>query len=123
MRPGRLVGPMAVLLGAALAARGEPAPAGPLRLTIDEAVKMGLVRNPDMASADLEIEAAEASRLGARGMMLPRLNVGWQGALYTSALDLNFAIPGLPPGSIPPMTVRDPFTWTASVQIVQPISA
>src|SRR5512143_1699095 len=100
MRLGRLAASMAVVLGAALAARAQAPAGGTLPLSLPDAVQMGLAKNPDLASARDEVAAATASRNGARGMMLPKLSASWQGALYSSPLEINFAesIPGIPAG-------------------------
>ncbi|TVR57590.1 MAG: TolC family protein [Gemmatimonadales bacterium] len=70
------------LLGAALLTWSPALPAqapgaSPTRLTLDEAVTLALRQSPTLARVTGEFDQARAARLGARGALLPNVNLGY----------------------------------------------
>ena len=73
-----------VLLGAALivvfgvsARAGQPgSPAGPLRLTLQDAVKIALRQNPEVQIANLNVAVTQENQTIARSALLPQANLG-----------------------------------------------
>jgi outer membrane protein len=101
-------------------AKAEAPPPG-RRLTIVDCVRIALERNPDAANADREVDATHAARGGVAGQFAPRLVAEGNVQQYTSPFDLACALPGTP-GPPPVLRVRDAFTWTGTVSIVQPLT-
>lgn len=89
------------------AASAEPMP-------VEQCVSIAISRNPDSKSADYEVDAAESTRSGVRGELLPKLRA--EGALQEWDRPFDIAFGG---GSFP---VRDQFTWNTTVSILQPIT-
>lgn len=131
-RRTRSVRAAAVVSIFALRASAQPAPAtvappahatdeSARVMTLDECITTALNDNVEARSSALEVDAAKAARAGARGELLPRLKA--EGALqqWNQAFELPFALPGLA-GPPPVLTVRDAFTWTGSVSVIQPIT-
>ena len=83
-------------------------------MPIEECVSIAIARNPESLSADYEVEAAESGRTGVRGEMLPKLRA----EANVQEWDRPFELPFGPTV----FRVRDPFTWTATVSVVQPLS-
>jgi len=96
-----------VVLSLAGTASAEPMP-------IEQCVSIAISRNPDSKSADYEVDAAESTRSGVRGELLPKLRA--EGALQEWDRPFNIAFGG---GSFP---VRDQFTWNTTVSVLQPIT-
>ena len=94
-------------------ANAQPEPAA-RRVTVADAVALALQHNPDALSGDAEARGAEASRAEARGGFGPKVHVDANAQVW----DRPFLIP-FGGGDIP---VRDRFTWTAGVSLVQPIT-
>jgi outer membrane protein len=84
-------------------------------------MSIALASNVEARTSDLEVNAAEASRTGSRGELLPHVRA--EGAIqqWNSAFEMPFALPGTT-GPAPVLTVRDAFTWTGSVSVFQPIT-
>jgi outer membrane protein len=83
-------------------------------ISISQAVAEALRSNPDALSSDYEVKEKEAQRAGVRGQFGPRLHADANATEWDSPFNLQFA------GS--PFTVREAFTWTASVSVIQPIT-
>jgi outer membrane protein TolC len=90
-------------------------------LTLDECVSIAVARNPDVLSSAFEVEAAGASLAGVRGEFGPKVRAEGNALQWNSAFNLPFALPGAT-GPTPVLTVRDAFTWTASVSVIQPLN-
>lgn len=99
-----------------------PSAMPPRRLSPEDCVALALRQNPDVLAGKFELEEAEAGRSGARGRFGPVVRVEGQALQWNSAFELPFAIPGAP-GPAPALRVRDPFTWSATVTAVQPLTA
>ena len=105
----RTIGIASVLL--ALWATPAFAQSAPQRMSVDDCIATALQHNPDILTGNAEVEEAEATRRGAAGMFGPKLRVD----AYAQQWDRPFAFPGFG-------TVRDPFTWNATVTLTQPIT-
>lgn len=104
---------LALLTFAALAA--EP-------LSLQRTVDLALERNPDIVSAGLESDASRWSRLSSLAAAGPRLRVEGAVQVWDKPLEVSFSIPGLP-GDGPSLKVREQFTSSAQVMVVQPIAS
>jgi outer membrane protein TolC len=117
----------ASLAGFAAHASAEPAvslasaPPGTRVLTLDDCIATALAGNVDARSTDADVRVAESARTGSRGELLPRLHADGAVQQWDSAFALPFALPGVA-GPAPVLTVRDAFTWTGSVSVIQPIT-
>ncbi len=94
-------------------ASAQPEPAA-RRVTIAQAVAIALQNNPDALSGDVEVKGAEASRAEARGGFGPKVHVDANAQAWDSNFQIHFG------GGA--FTVRDQFTWTAGVSLVQPLT-
>ena len=112
---------LAFPLWATLAAADDPASAGPRRLSIEDCVALALRQNVEVLATQFEIEETEAARDGARGRFGPVVRLDASALQWNSPFDLPFSIPGAP-GPPPVLRVRDPFTWSATASVVQPIT-
>ena len=90
-------------------------------MSLDEVIATAASRNVEAKTSDVEIEGAEATRMGSRGELLPKVHLDGSIQEWNSAFALPFAIPGVP-GPTPVLTVRDAFTWTFGATIIQPIT-
>lgn len=88
-------------------------------VALDECIASALEKNPDAKTSELEIDAAKESKAGARGEMLPKVRADGHLQQWNGPFDLAFA---LGPGPAPSFRVRDPFTWDATVSVIQPIT-
>jgi outer membrane protein len=95
--------------------------AGGLRLSLAEAVAISADKNPELASQDDEVEAAEYGRLSTRGLLLPRLHAEGSALLWNDNSAFTFDLPPALGGPIN-MTIRDQFTWDVKLQVIQPLS-
>ncbi len=84
------------------------------QLSVAEAVAIALEHNPDSLSSDAELRSAESSRAEARGGFGPKVHIDANMQQWNSPFSIPFNGVNL--------TVRDEFTWTASVSAVQPIT-
>jgi outer membrane protein TolC len=84
-------------------------------------VTIALRDNPESRSSEVEIEGAKETRSGVRGHLLPSLRAEGHVQQWNSAFELPFALPGTP-GPPPVLTVRDAFTWDATVSVMQPVT-
>src|SRR4051794_24621926 len=121
-KPLRSLTLVAVLLAYRTAfAAPPPPPPGARVLTLDECIAAALASNVDAQSSELEIHAANEARKGVRNEYLPRVRADGNVEQWDSAFTLPFALPGAS-GPVPVLTVRDAFTWTGSVSLIQPIT-
>lgn len=109
-----LVAALALLAGGA---RGGD----PTHLSVDEAVAQALDRNSTVSGARARLEAAEASARSSRGRLLPSLFVSDEAQRWNAPFSVAFALPGLPPGPSPTLTVREATTNTFVAGAGQPI--
>jgi outer membrane protein TolC len=117
MTPARwLPGPALALGLAAASAQAQQAPPtlGVRATAIAEAVEAALRQSPDALSSEAEVAGAEASRAEVRGGFGPKVHVDANLQQWNSPFELSFG-----GGAI---RVREPFTWTASVSIIQPLT-
>jgi outer membrane protein TolC len=111
-------------------------------LSLDQCVAIALKENPEMASANYEVDAAVAKKNVARGGYSPRLKMDagaqrWDstfstplfGMVYQYCPTCAWTSTGTnPDGSakldvMSPVTLRPQWTWSASVTLAQPIGA
>jgi outer membrane protein TolC len=127
---------LTVWLLAAGTAAAEP-------MTLAKCIDVALHGNPDIASANMEVEATTAQRKSARGAFGPRLNLKadlqfWDSAakadLFSPILGIFQTFAGQNPGLrfdptqldprlTQPLTVRDQLTWSAGATIAQPLTS
>ncbi len=71
---------------------------GPLRLTLQDAVKLALSQNPQVISANLDVARSEQGRLLARSGLLPQLGANANEAVHRVNLQaaIGLAFPGFP---------------------------
>ncbi len=102
--------------GAQSAAPVAPAaPAGPT-MALGDCVAIALRESPDAQSSDYQVRGAEAERAEVRGAFGPKVHVDANVQQWNSAFELS--APGFPA----PFPVRNAFTWTAAVTLIQPLS-
>jgi outer membrane protein TolC len=82
--------------------------------SVAEAVAIALRQNPDAQSGEVEVRGAEADRSNVNGTFYPKLHVDANVQQWNSPFSINFG------GAA--FTVRNAFTWTASVSIIQPLT-
>jgi len=99
-----------------------PPPAAPTArvMSLEECVTTAMKNNPDSKTSESQLEGQKAERSGTRGEFAPKLHVDAAVQQWNSAFNLPFALPGVNPTPI--FSVRNQFTWTASVSIIQPIT-
>ena len=90
------------------------APAGGHVVTLDECIELALKGNVEARSAAFEVDAAEAAHTGSRGELLPKLRAEGNVQQWNSAFEIGFGEQNL--------RVREPFTWTGSVMLLQPLT-
>jgi outer membrane protein TolC len=90
------------------------------RLRLDECLDLALQSNVEVQSASEDVEASEADRAGARGMLGPKLHVDGYLHEWNSPFNIPFAIDAnQPPANFP---VRDQFEWNATISATQPVT-
>jgi outer membrane protein len=104
----------AVVLLAAPDAGAQKSPEA-RRVTIAEAIAIALDHSPDVGNGQARVDEAESNRAAARGGFGPKLHVDANLQQYSSPFQI-----GLGGGST--FTVREAFTWTAAVSLIQPIT-
>ncbi len=97
----------------ATSAAAQPAPAG--TISLKDCVAVALRENPDAQSSEFAVQGAEAQRAEVRGEFGPRVQFDGNVQQWTSPFSIGFGGTNF--------TVRDAFTWTAGVSLVQPITA
>lgn len=121
-REGRLLAAPAAALSIALAligtsadAQSTPVPAA-RTITLSDCVAIALRENPELQSSSFEVRGAEAERAQVRGGFGPRVHVDATVQQWNSAFALSAA-------AFPsPFVVRNAFTWSAGVSLIQPLS-
>jgi outer membrane protein len=95
-------------------AQAQEQESAPRTMTVEACVGEALRRNPDSLSSDYDVKAAEAGREGARGAFAPRVHADAAFQEWFTPFSIQFG-----PSQF---RVRDPFTWTASASLIQPIT-
>jgi outer membrane protein len=83
-------------------------------IPLGDAVATALRQNPDALTRESEVHGAESDRAGVNGGFFPRLHVDANATQWNSPFTILFG-PQL-------FTVRNAFTWTASVSVIQPLT-
>jgi outer membrane protein TolC len=120
-----------MLAVAAIAAQAaaQSAPAG--TVSLKECVAIALRENPDALSSEYAVQEAQAQRAEVGGQFGPRLQFDGNVQQWNSPYAIVFASPAPPappaappvaPVAVSPVTVRNAFTWSASVSLIQPIT-
>lgn len=91
-------------------------------LTLEQAIDAALQKNPDIASARLEIEAAEASRASALASFGPRVRAEGNLLRWNDAVRLEIPLPAGIPTEPEPIVVREQTTASLSITAAQPIT-
>jgi outer membrane protein len=107
-----------VLDGRRAAAQPAPAP-GARPMALADCVAAAIRDNPDAQSSEYEVRGAEAQRAEVRGAFGPKVHVDANVQQWNSAFNIPFT---LMPGTVTNFPVRDAFTWTAGVSLIQPLS-
>jgi outer membrane protein len=95
-------------------------------MTLGKCIDVALQGNPDITSANLEVDATTAQSKSARGAFGPRLHLdaGIQRWDKPLPFDLSSLSSILPPGTtVPSMTVRNQWTWSVGATLAQPITS
>ena len=108
---------LAMSLLAARTAAAEP-------MTLAKCIDVALHGNPDITSANLEVEATTAQSKSARGGFGPRLHLDagiqrWDKALPFNLGSLNSLLP--PSATFP--NIRDQWTWSVGATLAQPLTS
>jgi outer membrane protein TolC len=108
---------LTVSLLAAETAAAEP-------MTLAKCIDVALHGNPDITSANLEVEATTAQSKSARGGFGPRLHLDagiqrWDKALPFNLGSLNSLLP--PSATFP--NIRDQWTWSVGATLAQPLTS
>jgi outer membrane protein TolC len=107
---------LAAITADARARADEQQPQPQLRqVALEDCIAAALEHNPDARSSALDVDAATATRSGTRGELLPKLHADgtlfeWNGPFQ------------LPFGSLGTFQVRDAFTWSTTVTLMQPLT-
>jgi outer membrane protein TolC len=104
---------------AAAAMPAESPPTGRV-MSLDECVALAMRNNPDARTSESELEGQKSERSGVAGAFAPKLHVDASVQQWNAPFNLPFALPGVSP--VPIFAVRNAFTWTASVSLIQPIT-
>ncbi len=122
MRPTRRVRLLAapvpalsIIAAALLAGDARAESSSPRTLSLDQCVAVALRENPDAQSSEYAVRSAEAERAEVRGAFAPKVQFDGNVQQWTSPFAIAFGGTNF--------TVRDAFTWTAGVSLIQPITA
>ena len=93
-------------------------------MTLAKCIDVALQGNPDITSANLEVEATTAQSKSARGGFGPRLHLDagiqrWDKALPFNLGSLNSLLP--PSATFP--NIRDQWTWSVGATLAQPLTS
>jgi outer membrane protein len=102
------------LFAAALVLLSAPAAAETRVMTLDDCVALAARKNPDVVTSELDVTGAEASRAQVRGEFFPKVRAEGNVTQWDRPFDIDFG------GA--KFRVRDAFTWTGIVSVVQPLS-
>lgn len=89
--------------------------------TLAECVRDALAHGPELKGKEAAIDAAQATKDGARGNYGPKLIVDGGVQIWNDDITANFDI-GVPGFEIPPFVVREQVTWQVNVTLAQPLS-
>ena len=86
----------------------QPAVATPLRLTLQQAVTLGLKQAPEVAIANLTLAESQQARTAARGALLPQVSFGVSEKVTRASLESVFGkkVAGFPDHTGPFWSVR-----------------
>jgi outer membrane protein len=122
MRPSRgvrlLAAPVPALSMIAAALVAGPAgaqPASTRTMSLNECVAIALRENPDSQSSEYAVRGAEAQRAEVRGAFAPKVQFDGNVQQWNAPFSIDFGGQSL--------TVRNAFTWTAGVSLVQPLTS
>jgi outer membrane protein len=113
-----LVAPVPALsmIAAALVARSASAqPSQAPTISLTECVAIALRENPDVQSSEFAVRGAEAQRAEVRGAFAPKVQFDGNVQQWNSPFSIPFGNENF--------TVRNAFTWTAGVSLIQPITS
>ena len=117
----RAPAPVLSVVIALFATRSGAQPAAGVRpVSMSDCVAIALRENPDAQSGEYSVREAEAQRAEVRGAFGPKLHVDANVQQWNSAFNVAFPIPSAAMPSN--FTVRDAFTWTAGVSLIQPLT-
>ena len=93
-------------------------------MTLAKCIDVALQGNPDITSANLEVDATTAQSKSARGAFGPRLHMDagiqrWDKALPFNLGSLNSLLP--PSATFP--NIRDQWTWSVGATLAQPLTS
>jgi outer membrane protein len=97
-------------------AHAQPAP--PPTTSVADCVAIALRDSPDAQSSAAAIQGAEAQRAEVRGGFGPKVHVDANMQQWNSAFNIPFNLGGM----VTNFPVRDAFTWTVGVSLIQPIT-
>ena len=108
---------LAMFLASAARAQapGAPGTMATRPTSLADAVAVALQQNPDALTSESEVHGAQADRAGVNGGFFPKLHVDANATQWNSPFTI-----ALGPGEN--FTVRNAFTWTASVSLIQPLT-
>jgi outer membrane protein TolC len=86
----------------------------PRKMALADCVSEALVRNPDVQTAHDEIDVAAAQRWEVGGQALPRFRIDASMQQWGAPYAIQFG-----PQQF---TLHDPFTWTFTAQVIQPLT-
>jgi outer membrane protein TolC len=108
---------LTVSLLAAETAAAEP-------MTLAKCIDVALHGNPDITSANLEVEATTAQSKSARGGFGPRLHLDAGIQRWDKALPFNLgSLNSLLPASATFPNIRDQWTWSVGATLAQPLTS
>jgi outer membrane protein len=96
-------------------APGAPSTMATRPTSLADAVAVALQQNPDALTSESEVHGAQADRAGVNGGFFPKLHVDANATQWNTPFTI-----ALGPGGN--FTVRNAFTWTASVSLIQPLT-
>jgi len=82
--------------------------------SLADAVTVALRQNPDALTSESQVRGAEADRAGVNGGFFPKLHADANATQWNSPFNILFGPQAF--------TVRNAFTWSASVSIIQPLT-
>ena len=114
MRRFLVVGVLSFVMSVGAAASADADLAAPHRMTLPDCIAQAMQASPDVKSSNEDREIAHAERAETGGNFGPRIHVDGSLQYWDSTFAINFG------GT--PFTVRDQFTWSASVSAIQPLT-
>lgn len=83
-------------------------------MTLEEVITMASTRNVEAKTSEVEIEGAEATHMGSRGELLPKVRLDGAIQEWNGPFNIGFGGANL--------TVRNQFVWTFGATLTQPIT-